>query len=104
MTRFYDSPTDTESMLPEDPDQGLAGLGWEIVRRAERLGAGLHPLTAGGQARVVQVMNSEFRLSPAGGVLLMTLCPGIPKPDRKRCQIHPGRRQHPHPRHEGGSP
>jgi len=60
MTRFYDSPTDMEPMLPEDPDQGLAGLGWEIVRRAERLGAGLHPLTAGGLAGVVQVMNSYY--------------------------------------------
>lgn len=60
MARFYDSPTDMEPMMPDDPDQSLAGLGWEVVRRAERLGAGLHPLTAQGLAGVVQVMNSFY--------------------------------------------
>lgn len=60
MTRFYDLPTDMEPMVPDDRDQRLAELGWEVVRRAERLGAGLHPLTAAGLAGVVQVMNSYY--------------------------------------------
>jgi Fic family protein len=49
-----------EPMVPDDPGQELAGLGWEVVRRAERLGSGLHSLTAAGLAGVVQVMNSFY--------------------------------------------
>jgi Fic family protein len=60
MTRFYDSITDMEPLLPADRDGSLAALGWQIVRRAERLGAALHPITARGLAGVVQVMNSYY--------------------------------------------
>lgn len=60
MARFYDSPTDMDPMVPDDPGQKLAQLGWEVVRRAERLGAGLHPLTAAGLAGIVKVMNSYY--------------------------------------------
>lgn len=60
MARFFDNPEDMEPLLPEDSDGGLAALGWEVVRRAERLGGALHPLTAAGLARVVRVMNSYY--------------------------------------------
>jgi len=60
MLRFFTDPADMEPLLPEDPDGGLAALGWEIVRRAERLGAALHPLTALGLARLVRVVNSYY--------------------------------------------
>jgi Fic family protein len=58
MPRYFTDPADMEPLLPEDPDGGLAALGWEVVRRAERLGAALHPVTAAGLARLVRVMNS----------------------------------------------
>lgn len=45
--RPFDSPADMEPLLPEDRDGGLEALGWQVVRRAERLGGALHPLTAG---------------------------------------------------------
>lgn len=60
MTRFFTDPADMEPLLPEDRDGGLTALGWEVVRRAERLGASLHRLTAAGLARVVRVMNSYY--------------------------------------------
>ena len=60
MTRFFTDPADMEPLLPDDPEGELAGLGWELVRRAERLGASLHPITASGLARVVRVMNSYY--------------------------------------------
>ena len=60
MPRFYDQPTDMEPLLPADRDGSLAALGWQVVRRAERLGAALHPVTARGVAGVVQVMNSYY--------------------------------------------
>ena len=60
MARFYRDPADMEPLLPADPKGELAALGWELVRRAERLGASLHPLTAAGLARVVRVMNSYY--------------------------------------------
>jgi Fic family protein len=49
-----------EPMLPSDRDGSLSALGWQVVRRAERLGAALHPVTARGVARLVQVMNSYY--------------------------------------------
>lgn len=60
MPRYYDNPTDMEPLLPADRDGSLAALGWQVVRRAERLGAALHPVTARGLAEVVQVMNSYY--------------------------------------------
>jgi Fic family protein len=60
MPRFFTDPADMEPLLPEDPDGGLTALGWEMVRRAERLGAVLHPVTAAGLARLVRVMNSYY--------------------------------------------
>ena len=58
MTRFYDLPTDMGPDGAGRPGPTAGEMGWEVVRRAERLGAGLHPLTAAGLAGVVQVMNS----------------------------------------------
>jgi Fic family protein len=49
-----------EPLLPADQDGSLADLGWQVVRRAERLGGALHPVTARGLAGVVQVMNSYY--------------------------------------------
>lgn len=60
MPRFYTDPADMEPLLPEDADGGLAALGWEMVRRAERLGGALHPATAAGLSGIVRVMNSYY--------------------------------------------
>lgn len=60
MPRFYDMPTAMEPLLPEDRDGALEALGWQVVRRAERLGAALHPLTAAGLLPVVRVMDSYY--------------------------------------------
>ena len=60
MPRLFDHPREMEPLLPEDPDGGLEAVGWQIVRRAERLGGALHPLTGASLARVVSVMNSYY--------------------------------------------
>jgi Fic family protein len=60
MPTLYDHPTDMEPLLPADRDGSLAALGWQIVRRAERLGSALHPVTSMGLAEVVRVMNSYY--------------------------------------------
>ncbi len=60
MPRFYDNPSDMEPLLSADRDGSLASLGWQVVRRAERLGGALHPVTARGLAQVVRVMNSYY--------------------------------------------
>lgn len=60
MLRYYDNPTDMEPLLPADRGGELAALGWQVVKRAERLGGALHPITAQGLAAVIQVMNSYY--------------------------------------------
>jgi len=59
-TSFFDNPSDMEPLLPPDRNSSLAALGWQIVRRAERLGAALHPVTARGLAATLRVMNSYY--------------------------------------------
>ena len=56
MPTLFDHPTDMEPLLPADRDGSLAALGWQIVRRAERLGSALHPVTSQGLAEVVRVI------------------------------------------------
>lgn len=58
--RLYDHPSDMEPLLPEDREERLAGLGLEIIRRAERLRGGLHPVTRRGVAELVRSMNSYY--------------------------------------------
>jgi len=60
MPRLFDTPRDMEPLLPEDRERGLEALAWQVVRRAERLGAALHPLTAASLRQVVRVMNSYY--------------------------------------------
>ncbi len=58
--RLYDHPSDMEPLLPEDRDGHLVHLGLEIIRRAERLRGGLHPITRRGMAELVRSMNSYY--------------------------------------------
>jgi len=60
MPTLYNHPTDMEPLLPADRDGSLASLGWQVVRRAERLGSALHPVTSQELAGVVRVMNSYY--------------------------------------------
>jgi Fic family protein len=60
MTKYFDSPSDMEPMLPRDVDGSLADLGLQIIRQSERLRAALHPVTGRGLGKVVQVMNSYY--------------------------------------------
>ena len=60
MKRLYDHPSDMEPLLPEDRDGRLAQLGLEVIRRAERLPGGLHPVTRRGVAELVRSMNSYY--------------------------------------------
>ena len=60
MPRYFDNPADMEPLLPADRDGALTALGWQVIRRAERLGAALHPVTARGLAAVFRVMNSYY--------------------------------------------
>jgi len=58
--RLYDHPADMEPLLPEDREGRLAHLGLEVIRRAERLCGGLHPVTRHGVAELVRSMNSYY--------------------------------------------
>jgi hypothetical protein len=58
--RLYDHPSDMELLLPEDREGRLAQLGLEVIRRAERLRGGLHPVTRRGVAELVRSMNSYY--------------------------------------------
>lgn len=60
MKRLYHHPADMEPLLPEDRDGRLVGLGLEVIRRAERLRGGLHPITRRGVAELVRSMNSYY--------------------------------------------
>jgi len=51
---------DMEPLLPEDRDGKLAGLGLEVLRRAERLRGALHPVTRRGVVDLVRSMNSYY--------------------------------------------
>ena len=60
MPSFYDNPADMEPLVPKDATGTLEALGWEIVRRVERLGGSLNALTAAGLMKVTAVMNSYY--------------------------------------------
>ena len=60
MKRLYDHPSDMEPLLPEDREGRLGQLGLEVIRRAERLRGGLHPVTRRGVAELVRSMNSYY--------------------------------------------
>lgn len=92
MSRLFDNPADMEPLLPADRDGSLAALGWQVVRRAERLGGALHPVTAQGLSEVVRVMNSYYshlieghHTTPADlDAVLRSAARG--KPDRRELQ------------------
>jgi Fic family protein len=58
--RLFDHPSDMEPLLPQDREGRLAALGLDIIRRAERLRGGLHPITRRGVAELVRSMNSYY--------------------------------------------
>jgi len=58
--RLFDQPADMEPLLPEDRDGQLAQLGFELIRRAERLRGTLHPITRRAVAGLVRSMNSYY--------------------------------------------
>ena len=49
-----------EPLLPEDREGRLVHLGLEVIRGAERLRGGLHPVTRRGVAELVRSMNSYY--------------------------------------------
>jgi len=58
--QLFDRVSDMEPLLPEDRDGKLAGLGLEVLRRAERLRGALHPVTRRGVVDLVRSMNSYY--------------------------------------------
>lgn len=58
--QLFDNPADFEPLLPEDRDGRLAGLGLELLRRAERLRGTLQPVTRRSVAALVRSMNSYY--------------------------------------------
>lgn len=58
--QLFDRISDMEPLLPEDRDGKLAGLGLEVLRRAERLRSALHPITRRGVVDLVRSMNSYY--------------------------------------------
>ena len=60
MKRLYDHPSDMEPLLPEDREGRLVQLGLEVIRRAERLRGGLHPVTRRAVIELVRSMNSYY--------------------------------------------
>ena len=57
---LYDAPRYMEPLLPEDRDGRLSRLALEVIRRAERLRAYLHPVTHRGVVDLVRSMNSYY--------------------------------------------
>src|SRR6266851_1223052 len=60
MKQLYDKPSDMEPLFPEDRDGSLAALGLSLIRKAERLGSMLHPVSRRSVAELVRSMNSYY--------------------------------------------
>ena len=58
--RLFNHPSDFEPLLPEDREGGLAALGLELLRRAERLRGTLQPVTRRSVAALLRSMNSYY--------------------------------------------
>jgi hypothetical protein len=51
-----------EPLLPEDREGRLAEVGVEVIRCAERLRGGVHPITRRGVAELVRSVNSYYSI------------------------------------------
>ena len=60
LKQLFDRISDMKPLLPEDRDGKLAGLGLEVLRRAERMRSALHPITRRGVVDLVRSMNSYY--------------------------------------------